>query len=125
MNDMDRKIKPCVCALHLRSRVMRSGKKKKSFFPQTFETAEKFTNRKTTSKPREQIIFVCALWTSFYYCIYGSLSLLKSVSQWVIKCEICVHTNHLTARLQKELEHSCQRWLFLTHCNSQKNYSWI
>lgn len=94
--------------------------KKKSFFPLTFETAEKFTNRKTTSKPREQIIFVCALWTSFYYCIYGSLSLLKSVSQWVIKCEICVHTNHLTARLQKELEHSCQRWLFLTHCNSQK-----
>lgn len=31
MNDMDRKIKPCVCALHLRSRVMRSGKKKSPF----------------------------------------------------------------------------------------------
>lgn len=76
--------------------------------------------------------FVCALWTRFYYCIYSSLSLLKSASQWVIKCEIGVHTfltNHLTARLQKELERSCQRWwLFLTHCNSQKkkkNNFWI
>lgn len=38
---------------------------------------------------------------------------LKSASQWVTKCEICVLTfltNHLTARVQNEFELLYQRW---------------
>lgn len=74
-----------------------------------------------------KLYFVSASWNDIYYCVNSSLRFLKSASQWVIKCEICVLTfltNHLTARVQKELElyiRDVEMVAFLTHWNSHKN----
>lgn len=57
----------------------------------------------------------CNCLLDWFLLLNSSPSFLKSVSQWVTKCEICILTsltNHLTAMVQKELE---RWWLFLTH----------
>lgn len=93
---------------------------------QDFELHLNSKRRKMVSDPFWQItLFICPL-DGFYYCVSSSLSFLKSVSQWVRKCEICVNTFlkiHLAATKirMRVLVSEMVRWWFIYPREQTKN----
>lgn len=99
-----------------------------------FATADSFMYSQSAIKkssqtgkgiPDQIIFWICLL--DWFLLLNSSLSFLKSASQWVTKCEICVLTfltNHLTAKVQTRIRALVSGrvtwWLFLTHQNRKR-----